>query len=81
MWPWIILVFVIIISFIGIILYGVDSKRQQNSEAELGNDKPKIGAQVSVSLYNEITLYCSKHSMSISDLIRSSVKSYMDMHE
>lgn len=81
-WTWILLVFVIAVSIIGIILYGVDSKRQQKvPEAELVSNKPKIGAEVSISLYDEIKLYCSKHSMSISDLIRSAVRTYMDMYE
>lgn len=78
-----ILIFVIIVSIIGIILYYVDDSksRQKVPEAELVSDKPKIGAEVSTSLYDEIKLYCSKHSMSISDLIRSAVKTYMDMYE
>lgn len=48
------------------------------SENTYSNQTPKIGAQVNESLYNEIQSYCQKHSMTVSDLIRISVKSYMD---
>jgi hypothetical protein len=42
------------------------------------NMRPKIGAEVSTYFYDEVKRYCRKHNMSISDLIRESVKSYMD---
>lgn len=42
------------------------------------NSKPKIGAEVSDAFYREVKLYCSRHKLSISDLIRKAVRSYMD---
>lgn len=39
--------------------------------------KPKIGAEISPDLYNEISSYCSRNSISISELIRRSVSEYI----
>lgn len=82
-WGFYVFLFVIFISIIGIILYSKSESpsSQKTYMPESINDRPKIGAEVSVSFYNEVKAYCSKHSMTISDLIRSSVKTYMDMNE
>lgn len=50
----------------------------ENIDYTYSNQTPKIGAQVNENLYKEIQSYCQKHSMTVSDLIRISVKSYMD---
>ena len=42
------------------------------------NTHYKIGAEVSYYFYDEVKQYCSNHRMTISDLIRMSVQSYMD---
>lgn len=42
------------------------------------NSRPKISAEVSDSMHSQIKRYCSSHSMTISDLVRKSVKDYMD---
>lgn len=39
--------------------------------------KPKIGAEISPDLYNEISSYCFRNSISISELIRRSVSEYI----
>lgn len=41
----------------------------------------KVGAEVGYQLYEEIKRYCRKHNMSISDLIRKSVREYMDANK
>ena len=41
---------------------------------------PQIAAAVSIEFQDEIKTYCSKHEITISDLIRKSVREYMDMH-
>lgn len=38
----------------------------------------KISSTVSPSLYNEITQYCSRNRMTVSELIRKAVRAYMD---
>lgn len=48
---------------------------------QANNAKPKIGAEVSPSMHNEIKQYCQRHGISISDLIRTAVKAYMDSHQ
>ena len=72
--------FIIIICFVLYSKNGAQNSRETYMPESI-NDRPKIGAEVSASFYNEVKEYCSKHSMTISDLIRSSVKNYMDMHQ
>lgn len=38
----------------------------------------KIGAEVGYSFFYEVKDYCYKHQMTTSDLIRKSVRAYMD---
>lgn len=40
--------------------------------------KPKIGAEVSDSLYSEVQQYCRDNSLTVSALIRQAVRFYMD---
>lgn len=40
--------------------------------------KPKISAEINDSLNKEIQEYCSKNSLSVSELIRRSVKHYIN---
>ena len=40
--------------------------------------KPKISAEVDEDFYKNVRSYCRSHSMTISDLVRKSVKSYID---
>lgn len=40
--------------------------------------KPKISAEVDEDFYKSVRSYCSGHSITISDLVRKSVKSYID---
>jgi len=45
---------------------------------EPSNRKPKISAEISDDLYGEVQSYCRQNSMTISDLIRKAVKSYIE---
>ena len=40
----------------------------------------KIGAEVGNTLYYEVKHYCNRHNMTISDLVRKSVREYMKNH-
>lgn len=40
--------------------------------------KLKIGAEVSKAFHEEMSQYCSRHSLTLSDLIRNAVRYYMD---
>lgn len=42
------------------------------------NRPAKISAEITDVLDNRVRTYCSKHSLSISDLIRKAVTDYMD---
>lgn len=62
-----------------------ESKSETNSESESDSDatmyrQPKIGSEVTEAFYDEILTYCRNHSMTISDLIRNSVRDYIDHH-
>ena len=58
-----------------------NSSQPQDTDFESTKYKPKIGAEISNSLYDEVTSYCRKHRMTISDLIRKSVRFYMDTYK
>lgn len=49
-----------------------------SSSAITSNRKPKIGAEVDEDLYDSVQSYCRNKSITISELIRRSVKSYME---
>ena len=82
-WP---LFLFLLISFFALIIVLIVRSCRQNTNIEITEDdyfsnsnyKQKIGAEVNGIFYNEITQYCSKHHMTISDLIRKSVRAYMD---
>ena len=50
----------------------------ENYSVSTSNRKPKISAEVSDDLYDEVQSYCRKNSITVSDLIRKSVKSFME---
>ena len=54
------------------------SSPSDNYSTSISNRKPKISAEVSDDLYNEVQSYCRKNSITVSDLIRRSVKSFME---
>ena len=54
------------------------SYEMPDSRSEFSRQKPKIGAEVSFAFYDEMTEYCSRHNLSLSDLIRNAVRYYMD---
>ena len=47
-------------------------------EEQPENDRYTICTAVSKYFYDEVKQYCNKHHMTISDLIRKSVKEYID---
>lgn len=85
---WLILI-ILAIGFIFWFIYQLDSmnNRKNNNirpiiqdESYLQKSKPKISAEVNDILYKEIQSYCTKNSISTSELIRRSVRDYMDNH-
>ena len=68
-----------------IVAWMLIAMRASSSKTEIDFDsskfKPKIGAEISNSLYDEVTSYCRKNRMTISDLIRKSVRLYMDTYK
>lgn len=78
------LIVFLIALFVIIIVYFLMSL-EKPPEVEFGiepfptdNTHYKIGAEVSCDFHDEVKQYCSNHQMTISDLIRMSVRSYMD---
>lgn len=58
--------------------YSSNSYFESSNNHLLSNQKHKIGAEISENLNNDIQSYCRKNSITVSDLIRMSVRSYMD---
>lgn len=56
----------------------ISARKHKTNETLVQNASPKIGAEVSSRFYDEIKRYCTAHHMTISDLIRKSVRAYMD---
>ena len=52
----------------------------EDSYSSSSNNRPKISAEVSDSLYDDVRSYCAQNYMSISELMRISVRTYMDEH-
>lgn len=76
-----IFVFFILLFLFIIFCFLMSLRKPPEEEIELfSTDNPhyKIGAEVSYYFYDEVKQYCSNHRMTISDLIRISVRSYMD---
>lgn len=81
---WIIIVGVILIFMVLVLCTdtsGSRSSEKTEPQSENENVKPKIGAEVTLAFYDEMKDYCSRHSLTISDLIRNAVRLYMDMYE
>lgn len=73
--------FVLLIIVAWLLIAMKASSSETETTFESTNSKPKIGAEISNSLYDEVTSYCQKHRMTISDLIRKSVRLYMDTYK
>lgn len=54
------------------------SAHTYNDNYSLSDRNPKISAEVSDDLYNDVQSYCHENSMTISALIRESIRYYMD---
>ena len=82
--------FLLIIIIIGVVAYFVHSNSQSSYDSHTytytreddvrpePKSRPKISAELNDELYSEVRTYCSNHSMTVSDLIRKSVKAYID---
>ena len=66
-----------------IILIAASRSRKQTVEQKEITETVnyKIGAEVGSLFYYEVKDYCYKHHMTISDLIRKSVRAYMDSNK
>lgn len=49
-----------------------------DSESSIDSSSPKLTASVSRAFHDDVQRYCQGHHMTISDLIRKSVKQYME---
>lgn len=77
-WP-LFLVALIIIAAISVYFH-FHKMTEIKIEEQPENDRYTICAAVSKYFYDEVKQYCKKHRMTVSDLIRDSVKAYMDDH-
>lgn len=73
----------LIILIIILIAVAVSRSREQTVKYEelTENVNYKIGAEVGSLFYYEVKDYCYKHHMTISDLIRKSVRAYMNSNK
>lgn len=62
-----------------LLLVAIFKKQPEPEQSEVSHYK--IGTEVSSHFYDEVKQYCRKHHMTISDLIRKSVRAYMDSNK
>lgn len=74
-WP---VAIVILIAIIALFIFACTHKESAYGEPDSNASAPKIGASVSKSFHDEAWAYCRRHHITMSDLIRNSVKKYMD---
>lgn len=72
--------FLIVLIITIVVLLFLFFRKRSNVEELSESANYKIGAEVNNYFYDEVKRYCRKHHMTISDLIRKSVRAYMDSH-
>ena len=78
---WFIIPIVVIALVIGLVISNRKSRTNvENPDTQeiYGSTTHKVSAAVSPSLYNEMSQYCNRNRMTISELIRKAVRAYMD---
>ncbi len=80
----------LIVIVIGVVVYFSHTNSQSSQSNDSYTDtreedirpepksRSKISAELDENLYSEVRTYCQEHSMTVSDLIRKSVKNYID---
>lgn len=58
--------------------YTTSNPSQSEPEISSLSRRQRIASEVSDSFYNEVQSFCQRNSMTVSDLIRKSVREYMD---
>lgn len=79
-----ILIFVIVLVIMLIFFAKISPKRNNYNttpiyyESSSDSSSPKLTATVSKSLHNDVKNYCQRHNITISELVRTAVKKYME---
>lgn len=80
-WSYILAGIIFVVAMVLIIAFAGSRKRPVQYEELTENANYKIGAEVGSLFYYEVKDYCYKHHMTISDLIRKAVKTYMNSNK